>query len=201
MAGRNMTVKQVLQEIRADRVFYERSGGGVTLSGGEPVQQRRFSRELLAACRAERFHTALETAGNYPWRHLEELLPLTDLVMMDIKHLEKGQHLQGTGAGNQRVLANAERLARAGGKPVIFRIPVIPSFNDRIEDVIAIRRFVEGLRRRRQDGESITLEILPFHPLGRDKYLSLGMEDLSARYPVLSKQRMRALREAARLGA
>lgn len=201
MAGQTMSVEQVMREILADRAFYRRSGGGITLSGGEPVQQRQFSRELLEACRAEGIHTALETAGNYPWRHLEALLPVSDLVMMDIKHLDNERHLRATGAGNARILENAERLVRSSGKPVVFRIPVIPSFNDSAEDIIAIRRFVEGLRRHRNDDGSITLELLPFHPLGRDKYQSLGMEDLSARYEVLSRQRMQALREAARMGA
>jgi pyruvate formate lyase activating enzyme len=201
LAGQTMSVEQVMGEILTDRVFYRRSGGGVTLSGGEPVQQHQFSLELLASCRAEGINTALETAGHYPWRHLEALLRVTDLVMMDIKHMDSERHRAGTGAGNARILENSERLVRSTGKPVVFRIPVIPSFNDRVEDIIAIRRFVEGLRRHRDNDGSITLELLPFHPLGRDKYQSLEMEDLSARYDLLSGQRMQALREAARVGS
>jgi len=199
MAGRFMSVEAVMQEILTDLVFYRRSGGGVTLSGGEPVVQHRFCRELLEACRSQSIHTALETAGHYPWEHLEALLPVTDLVMMDIKHMDAERHLQGTGASNARILQNAEHLARFSAKPVIFRIPVIPSFNDRTEDILAIRRFVEGLRRCRNGGAPISLELLAYHPLGRDKYQSLGMEDFSAHYRLLSRQRMEELREAARL--
>lgn len=201
MAGRIMSVEQVMKEILTDRAFYRRSGGGVTLSGGEPILQYRFCRELLEACHAEDVHTALETAGNYPWSHLEALLPVADLVLMDIKHMDQERHLPGTGAGNRQILENAERLARYSEKPVIFRIPVISSFNNSFEDITAIRRFVESLRTHRKQGGSITLELLPFHPLGRDKYQSLGMEDQSAPYPLLSRERMDALREAALLGA
>src|SRR5512143_508835 len=90
--GRRMTVGQVMGEILPDRPFYDSSGGGVTLSGGEPAVSFSFSREILEACKREGLHTAIETCGEYPWRALEVLLPATDLILMDIKHMDPGRH-------------------------------------------------------------------------------------------------------------
>jgi pyruvate formate lyase activating enzyme len=107
-AGRQMTVPEVMEEVLRDRAFYRpregRPGGGVTLSGGEPLVQLEFARAILAACQAEGIHTAVETAGNYPWRQLQQLLPLLDLVMMDLKHLDGPTHRRATGAGNALIL-------------------------------------------------------------------------------------------------
>jgi pyruvate formate lyase activating enzyme len=210
--GREMDVAGVMEEVLRDRPFYEaRDGspaGGVTLSGGEPLLQREFARGILAACRAEGVHTAVETAGNYPWSTLEELLPVTDLVMMDLKHLDPEVHRRHTGSDNTLILANAARLAESD-RPLLFRIPVIPTVNDTEQAISAIREFVRGLVERRarsgpkgapgRDPAPIGLQLLPFHPLGRDKYRSLGLADASGALSPLDGERMAKLQELARL--
>ena len=97
--------------------------------------QRDFAHAILERCQEEGLHTAIETAANCPWEHLESLLPVTDLFMMDIKHMDPVQHKEATGVSNERILANARRLA-ASGKAVLFRIPVIPTVNDTVEEIV-----------------------------------------------------------------
>lgn len=199
-----MTAEAVVDEILRDRAFYENSGGGVTLSGGEPALQVAFSREILERCREAGVHTAIETAANVPWESLEALLPLTDLVMMDIKHMDSDKHRDAAGAPNALLLANARRLV-ASGKPIIFRIPVIPTVNDTPEEVAAIAAYVRELRDLRvaqHDGASsepasITLELLPFHRMAGDKYNSLGWDYRAADLTPPSKEHMALLLDAA----
>ena len=192
MVGERMTVEQVMEEILRDSAFYRNSGGGVTLSGGEPLMQLEFSRAILEACRQAGIHTAIETSGHAPWDDFASLLPLLDLVMMDLKHLDAQKHRQTTGVNNKLILANARRLAETD-MPIIFRLPVIPTVNDTPEEVEAIARFVrelKELRRRKQtvnpgrgrsrDCAEIDLELLAFHPLAGDKYRSLGMDNRAA---------------------
>ena len=171
LVGKSMSVEDVLAEVLPDLPFYRDSGGGVTLSGGEPVLQNDFAHDLLAGCHAHRIHTALETAGHYPWDRLERLLPYTDLVMMDLKHMHSRNHQKVTGAPNERILVNARRLARTG-TPLVFRLPVIPTINDNVDAVSAVARFVRDLSDLR--GATIPLELLAFHPLAESKYTSLG---------------------------
>jgi pyruvate formate lyase activating enzyme len=198
LTGRRMGVDEVLAEVLRDRPFYETSGGGVTLSGGEPLVQPDFSRALLAACRAEGLHTALETAANCRWEDLQALLPVTNLVMMDIKHLDPGRHRAATGVSNRRILANARRLAESG-KPVVYRIPVVPTVNDTPEAIAAIAGFVRSLPLQ-PDGRPQPLELLPFHRLAAGKYQSLGLDYPAARLEALSKERMAELRAVAGVG-
>ena len=179
LAGRRVSADEVLREVLADRAFYARSGGGVTLSGGEPVLQRDFAQAILESCKREGLQTALETAGNCRWEDLAALLPVTDLVMMDIKHMDPVRHKQATGATNERILANARQVA-AANCPVIFRIPVVPTVNDTVEAVGAVAAFVAELGRlgaaeRCRAYGVPQLELLPFHRLAGDKYRSLGL--------------------------
>ncbi|HTR99879.1 MAG TPA: glycyl-radical enzyme activating protein [Bacteroidota bacterium] len=195
MTGRRMTVEEVMQEVDADRPFYLSSGGGVTLSGGEPSLQRSFARALLAACREEGVHTALQTCGESPWSALAPLLHLSDLVMMDIKLLDSGRHRAATGRGNEQILANARRIARSGAC-VVFRTPVIPGVNDTPADIASIAAFVGELAAAR--GGTLRYELMPFHGLARDKYESLGLEYRAAALAPPPAGHMRALLEAAR---
>lgn len=182
-SGREVDLDEVMAEILADRAFYETSGGGVTLSGGDPLVQRQFTRQLLQRCRAEHIHTALETSANCPWEYLEQLLPFTDLVMMDLKHMDDEQHIQATRVSNQRILDNARRLC-AIGQPVIFRLPVIPGVNDDLANIRATASFVRTLAEvGRKNGfytdAPLALELLPFHQLAEYKYRSLDWENLA----------------------
>jgi len=205
LVGQEMTVEQVMAEILQDHAFYETSGGGVTLSGGEPVLQRDFARAILECCKAEGLHTAIETAGNCRWGSLSALLPATDLIMMDIKHLDPEAHHAATGISNERILANARRLAQTD-KPMIFRIPVVPTVNDTPEEIGAIAAFVRRLadlrseKRHRPDGcHDISLELLPFHRLAGDKYRSLGLDYRARDLTQPSKEKMAQLVKMARV--
>jgi pyruvate formate lyase activating enzyme len=167
LVGRVVTVDDVMRDVLADRLFYANSGGGVTLSGGEPLLQAEFAAALLTACRAEGIQTAIETAAQLPWKTIAGILPLLDLVMMDIKVIDEAEHRRATGVGNARILANARRIA-ACGMPLIVRTPVIPGVNDTPEGILAIATFVRDLP------SLIYYELLPFHPMAAGKYDSLG---------------------------
>ncbi len=191
--GKEVTVDDVMAEVRSDRSFYQTSGGGVTLSGGEPLLQPEFAREILARSKAEGIHTAIETAANCRWRDLETLLPFTNLVMMDIKHMDAAKHRAVTGVSNERILKNARRLAECGAH-MQFRVPVIPTVNDTAPEIQAIAAFVCDLP---SSGAQPSLELLPFHRLAGDKFRSLGLDDRSAPLTPLSKEQMAALAKAA----
>ena len=201
LAGKTMTVDAVLSEVMQDRAFYETSKGGVTLSGGEPVLQAAFSYELLRRCKAEGIHTAIETCGNVRWEDEERMLEVTDLIMMDIKHMDSTKHRWATGAPNERILAAARKFATTD-KPIIFRIPVIPTVNDTVEEVTAIASFIHELVaiRNRAGGygdHTISLELLPFHRLAGDKYRSLDIDYRARDLKTPTKEHMMVLTEAA----
>jgi pyruvate formate lyase activating enzyme len=199
LTGTKVTVDEVMAEVLRDRPFYASSGGGVTLSGGEPLLQPDFARAILARCRAEGIHTAIETAANCRWRQLEMLLPVTDLVLMDIKHMDAAKHRAVTGVSNARILANARRLAQSR-VPLHLRTPVIPTVNDTPDEIRAIAMFVRELQHLRAahdpDSPLPALELLPFHRLAGDKFRSLGLDDRSAALTPLGAERMAELAEA-----
>ncbi len=201
MEGRLMTVDQIMDEILADTSFYESSGGGVTLSGGEPALNKDFAREILKQCKDHQLHTAIETCGEIPWTSLEALLPFTDLIMMDIKQLDSVKHQLATGQSNERILSNAKRLTLTG-KPIVFRTPIVSSVNDSEEDIGQIAMFVRELidlrnrECRNGDGE-ISYELLAFHKLAAGKYPSLGLEYKAHDVEPPTKERMTALLKAA----
>jgi pyruvate formate lyase activating enzyme len=196
--GKEMTAEQVMAEVLQDRPFYASSGGGMTLSGGEPLLQHDFALAILQRSKAAGLHTAVETTTHTRWEHIEAALPLVDLFMVDIKHLDPQKHKLATGVSNKLILANIRRLARTG-KPIIFRVPVVPTVNDTCDDIRAIACFVRGLMDSRADrGASISLELLPFHRLAADKYTSLGMPYLAAGLETPSIETMEKFAEAAR---
>jgi pyruvate formate lyase activating enzyme len=204
LEGRLMTVGQVMDEVLPDAPFYEASGGGVTLSGGEPALTRDFAREILRECRSKGLHTAVETCGEVPWKSIEAILPFTDLVMMDLKHISGEKHQRATGQSNERILENARQLALTD-KPLIFRTPVVPSVNDTDEEIGQIASFVRGLidvrtaANKMNNGQSeIRYELLAFHKLAADKYPSLGLEYTAAALIPPSKEKMAALLETAK---
>jgi pyruvate formate lyase activating enzyme len=190
IAGRLMTAEEVVKEVLRDRAFYEASGGGVTLSGGEPLLQHEFSKAILEQCKAEGIHTAIETAANCRWTDLSSILAATDLVMMDIKHLDPTKHRRFTGVTNQTILKNAEKLAETG-KPLIIRVPVIPEVNDTSEEIGAIAKFIQPFPNLQY------LELLPFHRLGEGKYYALGLRYAASNLSAPSMERMAALKAEA----
>jgi pyruvate formate lyase activating enzyme len=203
--GRLMSVSQILEEVLRDRAFYDGSNGGVTLSGGEPSLFSHFARCILEACKAEGLHTAIETCGEIAWRSYEEILPFTDLVMMDLKLVTPENHLAVTGRSNERILANARNLALSD-KPLLFRTPVVPTVNDNEEEVAKISQFIRSLidLRHRNGGvvknhAAITYELLPFHKLASDKYTSLGMDYPAAALDTPAKSRMLELLDVVKM--
>ena len=165
--GRDVTVEEIMPEILADLPYYRRSGGGVTLSGGEVLCQADFAAELLRTCKEYGLHTAIESAASSSFDKIEKLLPYLDLYLMDIKHADSGKHKEFTGVGNERILENAARVAKSGVE-LIVRTPVVPGFNDTPEEIRAISRIAASLPGVREH------HLLPYHKLGSDKYAGLG---------------------------
>jgi pyruvate formate lyase activating enzyme len=166
MIGRRMTAQQVLGVALRDEPFYRTSGGGVTLSGGEPLAQPEFALEFMSACRAAHLHVALDTAGNVPEGVFAEVAPAADLVLFDIKHLDAAAHQQFTGAPNHLVLRNLAALGRSG-RPFIVRVPAVPGFNADPDTLLSIARLAAEHHAR-------GLNLLPYHPLGESKRRRLG---------------------------
>ncbi len=170
ISGLPMTVESVMAEVEADRIFYDTSGGGMTLSGGEPTSQREFSLALLAEAKNRRIHTCLDTNGFCNWDSLASLLPMTDIVLFDLKHMDPERHKAGTGVDNKRILENLARLA-ASGKEYWIRIPVVPAFNDGPEFHKTAARFLADL-----PSHPARIDLLPFHNWCENKYDWLGRD-------------------------
>jgi pyruvate formate lyase activating enzyme len=166
LAGRTTTAADVLAEVERDRVFYEHSGGGMTISGGEPLAQPDFTLALLEGARRLGLHSAVETAGLAEPEVIERVLARTDLVLFDIKQIDSESHRSVVGEDSAVVLGNA-RLAAQLGVKMIVRVPVIPGFNDHPHQIAAIGEFACSL------GVS-ELHLLPYHAYGVPKYASLG---------------------------
>ncbi|MBT4101016.1 MAG: glycyl-radical enzyme activating protein [Gemmatimonadetes bacterium] len=168
ISGRSMSVDQVVAEVVKDEVYYRHSGGGVTFSGGDPVLQPDFLRELLIACGERGLHVAIDTAGNYPWKFLASLLPHVDLVMYDVKILDQELSRRYIGNDGTRSLQNLDHLA-ATGCPLIVRTPVIGGVNDTREEIGGIARHIGAFE------SLLYYELLPYHPLGDAKLSSLDL--------------------------
>lgn len=162
-----MTTRETLAEIRKDRIFYEESGGGVTLSGGEPLLQFEFVRSVLQACREEGIHTALDTCGHAPREQLLAAAALADLVLYDLKMMNDAAHVRFTGVSNARILDNLAALGR-GHCRIWVRVPVIPGVNDDAAELEGMARFAAGV----PGVEQVCL--LPYHELGMHKSQRLG---------------------------
>jgi len=173
ISGRAMTVPEVLTEVLADEAFYRTSGGGVTVSGGEVLAQPAFARALLAACRDEGLHTAIETSGYAPFAVLESVTRLADLTLYDLKHRDNAAHRRLTGRSNGLILENFAKLLDTGAA-VIARLPLIPGVNDDAASVSAVLAFVKEQAAR--GGRLLGVELLPYHVYGVGKYARLGRE-------------------------
>lgn len=169
IVGKFMTVKEVLDEVLKDALFYRNSGGGVTIGGGEPTMQHEFTCELLKQCKEKVLHTAIETCGYAEWERLEKILKYVDLVFYDIKHMDPVKHKKFTGVSNKLILENAKKILACKEIPAVIRVPVIPEYNDSEENIDATARFVS-----RSGGKMI--ELLPYHELGVHKYKQYGLK-------------------------
>lgn len=167
VVGRWMTVDQTVAEIRKDRIFFEDSGGGVTISGGEPLLQADFVRELLAACRTDDISTVVDTSGYGDRGDLLALAEFTDLFLFDVKHLDDAEHRRQTGVSNRVILENLRELTRLG-VPIWIRVPLIAGFNDSYQNLENTARLAASL-------PTVTrVNLLPCHQLAVHKRVSLG---------------------------
>ncbi|MBI5440325.1 MAG: glycyl-radical enzyme activating protein [Deltaproteobacteria bacterium] len=187
--GRRATAGELFREAAADAVFYEGSGGGVTLSGGEPLAQPTFSKSLLELCREAGIHRAVETCGHAAWNVAREVLELADLVLYDLKHMDPAEHARCTGVPNALLLENARRVRHELGKPMLARVPVVPGYNDSAENVRATARFVaEELDR------SVRVHLIPYHRLGSSKLERLESAQPQASIEPPSEEHLAGLR-------
>ncbi len=169
LCGKYMKTEEVMAEVKRDMPFYKNSNGGITASGGEPLAQARFVANLFRRAREGGIHTALDTSGYAKWATFRKVLNHTDLVLYDVKTVEPERHKTLTGVSNKLILANLERTCREE-IPVFVRIPVIPTYNfvNVEEDAKKIADFLQGLNTVKR------VDLLPFHRLGKSKYLMLG---------------------------
>ena len=186
LSGKERSVDDVMKAVLADAAFYQNSGGGVTISGGEPLLQPDFTLALLQVAQSAGIHTALDTAGNVPFEVFERLQPYVDLWLFDCKCMDSALHIQATGAENARILENLRRLGN-GETPVWVRVPVIPGFNDTEENMRVLRDFLDSLP------AVARLDLLPYHNLGAGKNANLGREYAHMDLKAPSKERMAEL--------
>ena len=184
--GRDVTVEDIMPEILSDMPYYRRSGGGVTLSGGEVLCQADFARELLRECKENGLHTAVESAASSSFSEIEKILPFLDMYLMDIKHMDAEKHKEYTGVSNERILENARKIADSGVE-LIIRTPVIPGFNDSAEEIRAISHFAKTLPGVKEH------HLLPYHRLGQDKYAGLGRKYSLSEIEPPSREKMEYL--------
>jgi pyruvate formate lyase activating enzyme len=169
ISGKRMILDDVVDESCRDELFYTNSGGGVTLSGGEPLSQPEFSTLFLKACKDRSIHTALDTSGHATWQVMKKALEYTDLVLFDLKHLSPAKHLEGTQARNDLILENLRKTLDSKEARVWIRIPVIPGYNDAGPYLKELAPVVTQMR-----AEKVSL--LGYHQWGRSKYEALGRE-------------------------
>ena len=181
--GREMTVDAVLAEIERDVVFYDESGGGVTLTGGEPLAQHAFTLALLAACKAREIHTALDTCGFASWNVLDQVRPYVDLFLYDLKLVDDARHREVTGAPVGPILANLRTLSEHG-HAIRLRVPVIPGVNDDDESIRQIAAFAAALP------HLLGIDLLPYHMTAADKYARMNKPYKLAGARPLTDERM-----------
>ncbi len=167
--GELMETEEIVRILERDRPFYEESGGGITVSGGEPLLQSGGLAELLALCKERELHTAVDTCGYAPTPEFDRILEFTDLFLFDLKHMDAGLHQKYTGADNQLIITNADYLLGKGAN-VLFRVPVIPNMNTTEFEIDRIIGFLE--KRKNAFSE---IHLLPYHKISEHKYEELGM--------------------------
>ncbi|MFD1801462.1 glycyl-radical enzyme activating protein [Mixta tenebrionis] len=177
VCGAEKQVAEIMAEVRRDKAFYDRSAGGVTLSGGEPFMNPELAAALLRQCHQEGFHTAVETCLHVPWRYVEPALPWIDLFLADLKHVDEARFAAWTDGSAKRVMKNLRRVAEAG-KQMVIRVPLIPQFNadeSSITDIVNFAADELGVKE---------IHFLPYHTLGMNKYALLHQPYLAPDKPL-----------------
>ncbi len=181
-----MTVDDVIKSIEKDLIFFLNSNGGITFSGGEPTYQLEFLRKLVYHFYNKGIHTAIETCGVFNFKKCEDVFQMLDHIFVDIKNMDSNKHEEYTGFGNELILENIIKMAKIN-KSMVIRIPVIPGFNDDIENITSTSQFVKN------NIKSPKIELLPYHMFGIDKYKNLGLHDYIHKYEVPSDKTMKKL--------
>ena len=186
--GEEMTVEEVFDKVRRDKIFYDSSGGGVTVSGGEPLTHAAFVSALFRLCRGEGIDTCVETCGCVPRAAFEEVLPLTDHFYFDLKLMDGEKHREFTGLDNGQILSNARFLAERGAD-VLFRQPLIPGVNDSEENLRAAADFIQSLGR-----PELGLQLIAYHRMGASKYAALDLPYTMEAVPLMAPEEVEAVR-------
>jgi pyruvate formate lyase activating enzyme len=188
-----MTVEAVMRDVLRDELLYRKSGGGVTISGGEPLMQPTFTFDILRRVKEHNLHTAIETCGHVKWNTFERILAVTDLVIYDVKHMDSVQHEKLVGVGNELILENIKKVLERNAE-VLVRLPLIPDLNDSDEN---LQKSAEFLRRLGID----RVEIIPYHEFAATKYELLGRDYvLRGLKPYTSEQLKQKRQKLAELG-
>jgi len=189
-AGKNYSVGDILGILEKERIFFSESKGGVTFSGGEPLYQNEFLTEVLKACRANGYHTAVDTSGYSQPENFIAIIPFTSLFLFDIKHLDDAKHLSCTGVSNSLIISNF-RLLLNSGADMYVRIPVIPGYNDDNEHLERLRLFIT----ENKTGTLKRINLLPFHRIGSSKYKRFNIPYRMGDIQQPSKERMNELKK------
>jgi pyruvate formate lyase activating enzyme len=188
--GESMTLAEVWDAVRRDKLFYNNSGGGVTVSGGEPLSRAEFVRELFELSRQERIDTCVETCGFVDSEALLKVIPVTDHFLFDLKHMNSNVHQEYTGQRNDQILRNAALLVDRGAD-VVFRQPLIPGVNDSIWNIEATARFLAGLGKN-----AARLQIMPYHKMGESKYRALHLSNALEGHAAAADDQAEIVRQA-----
>lgn len=182
--GEEKSVSEIMAEVKKDRPFYEESGGGLTLSGGEIFAQYEFAKEILKAAKKAGIHTAIETTAYVQTKRFLDLIQYVDFIYTDLKHYDSAKHQQVVGGGNELIIKNIT-AAFAAGKQIVLRIPVIPDFNDSLEDAEQFAQLFNQMKVKR-------VQLLPFHQFGQNKYRLLKRQYTMATYQALHPEDLKA---------
>jgi pyruvate formate lyase activating enzyme len=188
LMGRYVTAGEVFERVAADAIFYQRSGGGVTLSGGEPLAQPEFATSVLKLCREAAIHTTLDTCGYAKWDTVRRMLEYVDLVLYDLKHMDPVEHQKCTGVSNDLILDNARKIHELS-IPMLARVPLIPGYNDTAENIAATAHFIVN------ELGSISVHLLPYHRLGETKYARMEEPEKSISVQPPSDETMEGTKE------
>lgn len=188
--GEDKTVGEIIDEVIKDMPYFRRSGGGLTLSGGECLNQPDFAEGLLISAKNMGISTAVESTGFAPFKTIDRLLDNIDYYLMDIKHMNSAKHKEFTTQPNELILENAKKIAASGKTKLTIRVPVIPTFNDTEDEISEIAKFASELKVEQ-------LHLLPYHRMGTDKYKGLEREyKMGDIYPP-TDEKMQKLKRAA----
>ena len=188
--GYNLSVDQVIKIVMQDLRYYNRSGGGITISGGEPLLQPEFTLSLFQEAKKRRVHTALDTCGYAQWEIFDPILDYTDLLLYDLKHMDSAKHMEGTGVPNDLILDNLQKISKRTDAKVWIRFPLVSGYNDSDKHIKELCGFVKDL------GAVVEqISLLPYHNLGESKYASVGREYQMPGTRLLEKDRIEEIKK------